>query len=105
LKHGIPNFKPVILFRSKTINESKADYEEFLNLTENIEIKDFDFLENISEKIHESKQPNLFEMGKSRAEQILDFIKNEKYISLKLLILLKKILLKENVLSQIQKQT
>jgi len=78
LKHGIPNFKPVILFRSKTIEESKADYEEFLNLTENIEIKDFDFLENISEKIHESKQPNLFEMGKSRAEQILDFIKNEK---------------------------
>ena len=39
LKNNIPNWKPVILFRSKTIEESKADYEEFL-----IMIKTFKYL-------------------------------------------------------------
>jgi len=31
LKNNIANFKPVILFRSKTIEDSKKDYQEFLN--------------------------------------------------------------------------
>ncbi len=76
LKNGIANFKPVILFRSKTIDESKADYEEFLNWTQNLETKDFDFLKVISDKIQDSK--NLYEQGKSRTEQVINFIKNEK---------------------------
>ncbi|MEA1995824.1 MAG: DEAD/DEAH box helicase family protein [Campylobacterota bacterium] len=77
LKNGIANFKPVILFRSKTIEESKADYEEFLDWIENISSSDFDFLKNIRDKIYESKHPNLFEMGKSRTETLLEFIKKE----------------------------
>jgi type III restriction enzyme len=78
LKYGIANFKPVILFRSKTIDESKADYEEFLNWVEEISSKDFDFLKNIGNKIHEAERPTLFEMGKSRTEQVLEYIKKEK---------------------------
>ena len=77
LKNGIPNFKPVILFRSKTIEESKKDYEEFLNWTNNIKASDFDLLKNINDKIYEAKQPTLFEMGKSRTEQVLAFIEKE----------------------------
>ncbi len=77
IKNGIANFKPVILFRSKTIDESKADYEEFLNWINDISSIDFDFLKNIGNKIYEAKQPTLFEMGKSRTEQVLNFIENE----------------------------
>lgn len=75
LKNDIANFKPVILFRSKTIDESKADYEEFLNWIDTIEASDFDFLKNIANKIAQSK--SLYEQGKSRTEQVLAFIKNE----------------------------
>jgi type III restriction enzyme len=75
LKNNIANFKPVILFRSKTIDESKADYEEFLNWIDTIEASDFDFLKNIENKIAQSK--SLYEQGKSRTEQVLAFIKNE----------------------------
>ena len=75
LKNDIANFKPVILFRSKTIDESKADYEEFLNWIDGIEVSDFDFLKNITNKIAQSK--SLYEQGKSRTEQVLAFIKNE----------------------------
>lgn len=75
LKNDIANFKPVILFRSKTIEESKADYEEFLNWIDTIEASDFDFFKNIANKIAQSK--SLYEQGKSRTEQVLAFIKNE----------------------------
>lgn len=75
LKNNIQNFKPVILFRSKTISDSKNDYEEFLNWTKNITINDFDFLKTISNKIAESK--DLYEQGKSRTEQVLNFINSE----------------------------
>ncbi len=78
LKNDIANFKPVILFRSKTIEESKMDYQEVLNWINNIEAQDFDFLKDIADKIYEAKQPTLFEMGKSRTEQVLEFIENEK---------------------------
>lgn len=75
LKHNIANFKPVILFRSKTIDDSKKDYEEFLNWVDNISNNDFDFLKNISNKITQSK--SLYEQGKSRTESLLDFIAQE----------------------------
>lgn len=77
LKNGIANFKPVILFRSKTIDESKSDYEEFLKWTDDISSKDFDFLMNIRDEIKEPEQLTIFEMGKSRTEQVLAFIKKE----------------------------
>jgi len=78
LKHGVANFKPVILIRSKTIDESKSDYEEFLKWINDISSNDFDFLKNIGNKIHEAEKPTLFEMGKSRTEQVLEYIKKEK---------------------------
>ena len=77
LKNGIANFKPVVLFRSKTIDESKADYVEFLNWIDNIASSDFDFLKNIANKIYEIEQPKVFEMGKSRTKTLLEFIDNE----------------------------
>ena len=43
-KYGIANFKPVILFRSKSIEESKADYQKFLELCKNVKTEDFDFV-------------------------------------------------------------
>ena len=76
LKYGIANFKPVILFRSKNIDESKDDYEEFLTWIDKISSSDFNFLQNISNKITQNNSP--YEQGKSRTMQVLDFIKNEK---------------------------
>ena len=77
VKNNIANFKPVILFRSKTIEESKQDYNDFLNLVENLTNNDFDFVKNISNAIFQPKKPQPFEMGQSRTEQVLKFIKNE----------------------------
>ncbi|RLG36991.1 MAG: type III restriction endonuclease [Thermoproteota archaeon] len=74
LRHGIPNFKPVILFRSKTIAESKADHQLFLDLAENISSDDFAFFKTISSKVHQSEKESVNETGKSRTEQILTFI-------------------------------
>ena len=75
LKHRVPNFKPVMLFRSKTIAESKVDHEEFLEWTRNLTSKDFTFLDTISQSIKESQ--DIYEQGKSRTEQVLQFIVNE----------------------------
>jgi type III restriction enzyme len=76
----IDNFKPVILFRSKFIEESKNDYEEFLSLVSDLKSKDFDFLKNIEQNIKQD-DPNslkIYEQGKSRIKQMLGFIKKEK---------------------------
>ena len=59
-KYGISNFKPVILFRSKTIEESKADYQKFLELCKNIKAEDFDFAKKLSKiKLDETDPYNL----------------------------------------------
>ncbi|NCA93695.1 MAG: type III restriction endonuclease [Sphingobacteriia bacterium] len=75
IKNDIANFKPVILFRSKTIEESKLDYRDFLRWTSDITSQDFDFLKNIVNEIVQSKNPH--EQGRSRTEQVLAFIKKE----------------------------
>ena len=75
LKYDIANFKPVTLFRSKTIEESKTDYEDFSNWVDNITSKDFDFLTEISNKIQDGK--SVYEQGKSRTQTLLELIKNE----------------------------
>ena len=77
LKHNIANFKAVILFRSKTIKESKQDYEDFLNLINDLTSEDFEFLKTVLEKIHQSKNATLYEIGKDRTEKVLNFIKKE----------------------------
>ena len=76
LKYNIVNFKPVILFRSKTIDESKADYEEFLRQVDTIAGSDFRFLNTISKRIDDDK--GIHEQGKSRTLQVLQYIKKEK---------------------------
>ncbi|MDD4661910.1 MAG: DEAD/DEAH box helicase family protein [Candidatus Pacebacteria bacterium] len=78
LKNNISNFKPIILFRSKTIEESKNDYNEFVKLIKNLNPNNFNFINHIDDKIYESEKPSLFEMGKSRTEQVIKFIKNNK---------------------------
>ncbi len=75
IKNNIANFKPVVLFRSKTIEESKTDYEEFLSWVVNISGDDFYFFQDIANKIAESK--SIYEQWKSRTEQVLAFIKKE----------------------------
>ena len=48
IDYGIPNFKPVILFRSKEIENSKADYQWFLDLCKNVKASDFEFVKKLS---------------------------------------------------------
>ena len=72
---SLANFKPVILFRSKTIEESREDYEEFLKIVNNLKPGDFDFLQEIEKKIN--KRESFHERGKSRTRELINFIKKE----------------------------
>jgi type III restriction enzyme len=75
LKNDLSNWKPVILFRSKTIEESKTDFEEFLVMVKNLKVSDFDFLKNIEERFTQGE--DAYEQGKSRVLDLIKFIKNE----------------------------
>ena len=77
LKYGIANFKPVMLFRSKTIDESKADYLAFLNWVENAQAVDFSFLTTFSTSLSDSDNAN--EQGKTRTEQALKFMQENGF--------------------------
>lgn len=77
LKYGIANFKPVMLFRSKTIDESKADYLAFLNWVENMQADDFSFLTTFSTSLNDSDNAN--EQGKTRTEQALKFMQENGF--------------------------
>ncbi|MEK5521100.1 DEAD/DEAH box helicase family protein [Heyndrickxia sp. FSL W8-0423] len=72
---SLGNFKPVILFRSKTIEESKNDYDYFLRIIKNLKPSDFSFLDEIESKVQENK--SMYEKGKSRTRDVLEFIKVE----------------------------
>ncbi|PKP58138.1 type III restriction endonuclease, partial [Candidatus Atribacteria bacterium HGW-Atribacteria-1] len=80
LKNNVANFKPVVLFRSKLIEESKKDYEEFLSLITELEPAGFDFLKNIENSIKQDQSSSfkVYEQGKSRVKQMLQYIKDEK---------------------------
>jgi type III restriction enzyme len=80
LKNNITNFKPVMLFRSKLIEESKNDYEKFISLITDLKTEDFNFLKNIENSIKEDQTSlfKVYEQGKSRVRQMLAFIKDEK---------------------------
>ena len=77
LKYGIANFKPVMLFRSKTIDESKTDYLAFLNWVENVQAADFSFLTTFSTSLNDSDNAN--EQGKTRTEQALKFMQENGF--------------------------
>ena len=55
LDYNIPNFKPVILFRSKTIDDSKNDFNDFKNLIKGLTVEDFSFLNNINIDVSQSQ--------------------------------------------------
>ena len=80
LKNNIANFKPVILFRSKFIEESKKDYEEFLIVISDLKFADFIFLKNIKNSIKQddANSNKVYEQGKSRVRQMTRFIKEKK---------------------------
>ena len=80
LKNNIPNFKPVILFRSKFIEDSKKDYKKFLTVVGELKSADFNFLKNVENSIKQddANSNKVYEQGKSRLRQILRLIKNEK---------------------------
>lgn len=77
LKYDIANFKPVMLFRSKTIDESWQDFEWFLRLTQNLTGQDFDFVKDISGSLKNSETQN--EQGKSRTEQVVAFMRENGF--------------------------
>jgi len=77
LNNGLQNFKPVILFRNKFIEDSKKDFEEFKELIKNLSIKDFDFLTEIKyEKTQEGAE--IYLKGKSRIMDIKHFLSENK---------------------------
>ena len=76
LKNNKSNFKPVILFRSKTIAASKTDFEEFLVMTQNLRKEDFAFLDEIADKFTQGKKS--YEQGASRVWDLSEFIKKIK---------------------------
>ena len=75
IKHNIPHFKPVMLFRSKFVDAKQeenvgADYELFRNVVDNLEAKDFSFLKTIT--IEPGNE--LYKKGQSRILDIANFL-------------------------------
>ena len=73
LKNNIPNFKPIILFRSKYIdkdqeNNSQDDFEFFINLIKDLTAGDFDFLNEFDEE----SLFNITELYKKGQSRIID---------------------------------
>ena len=81
-KHGIANFKPVILFRSKTIEESKADYQKFLELCKNAKASDFNFVKKLAKvkTLETDDAEKSYSLDGRIFERILAYM-NEKEIS------------------------
>lgn len=76
LKNNISNFKPVTLFRRKTIEDSQSDFEYFLEVIENLNINDLSFLEL---DIPKNSNPNsVHEQGISRTKEIYNLLKTDQ---------------------------
>ncbi len=85
LKHDIPNFKPVILFRSKTIEDSKRDFFGFIKLCENIKANDFEFIKSYSRYIENGGAiPESYDGNKQIFANVLSFMKQNKITNSKL---------------------
>lgn len=75
--NGLQHFKPVVLFRSKLIEESKKDFEAFKELIKDLSVKDFDFLQDIEEE-KTLDGAEIYLKGKSRIIDIKHFITENK---------------------------
>lgn len=81
LKYNIPNFKPVILFRSKTIEESNQALTEFLKLCSKLKEEDLNFLENKNTQIpnkEESEIPQAYDGTNDIFEKVKFYIQKNK---------------------------
>lgn len=82
LDYNLPNFKPVILFRSKFVDKSKdenveSDYLFFRDIVDNLKAKDFDFLKSIES----DNVDKVYEIGQSRIVDIFKYINSRNTIS------------------------
>ncbi len=75
LKHSIRNFKPVILFRSKTIEESWKDYYYFKEIVDSLSKDNFDFMEKITDKLTKGQQ-SIFQDSRSKTEKLFQYMDN-----------------------------
>ena len=74
VKAGIPNFKPVILFRSKTIEASLSDYGMFLELCAGITAQDFDFVKSLAKIKQKNGLFESFDMDGRIFERIVRYM-------------------------------
>lgn len=75
IKNNLSNFKPVILFRSKFVDEKnpenvKEDYDFFREIIANLTVDDFLFLSSIEK----GQVDKVYEMGQSRIVDISKYI-------------------------------
>ncbi len=87
-KAGIANFKSVVLFRSKSVEESKADYEKFLELAKSVKAEDFSSLYSPRllgkgagvrfEKNDVSLEEKSYSLDTSIFERIAQYMQDEK---------------------------
>ena len=82
LKYNIPNFKSVILFRSKFIdkeqeNNSQEDYQFFINLVKDLKVQDFSFLNEFDEEAL-FNVTELYKKGQSRIIDIKRYMQENK---------------------------
>ncbi len=76
LKYNIPNFKPVILFRRKLVEDSNDDFEYFFEVVENLELNDLSFIDLDIPK--NSNSNTVHEQGLSRTQQIYNLLKSDE---------------------------
>ncbi|MGL4955279.1 MAG: hypothetical protein ACRC4Y_07395, partial [Cetobacterium sp.] len=77
LRNNIPNFKPVILFKSEEVATSKKDYDIFVDIVENINDNDFKFLETLRNQIVEVDEVN--QNGYSITERVMNKLKGNYF--------------------------
>ncbi|MCM1321922.1 MAG: DEAD/DEAH box helicase family protein [Bacteroides sp.] len=79
LKYNVSNFKSVILFRSRTIEDSKKDLQEFLKITSSVTADDLRFLGSGTERLNDEKNlPFAYEASKDIFERIKSYLKQNK---------------------------
>ena len=78
IRNQIPNFKPVILFRSKTIEESKSDYIFFIDMINKLNKNDFKFIDDLNNKINVNTTKSYYDDITTKTEILIRFINDLK---------------------------
>ncbi len=77
IKFHLYDFKSVILFRSKTIEASQADFAFFRELIDNLSISDFDFIGTVKEE-ELDRMKEVYRRGQSRIMDIRRYIADNR---------------------------